>query len=406
MLNDVSNEESAFTGDIMRGAHAMRKRRDIYGSTVRFPHGDSILMNNAGGLIIKNQYGRIVKTVDRNDRETTFGWDLGGELSRVDLPDGQSFAKIENNEWIKVHPDQIIERTAKEFAIKSDGTLRTTCYTNSGVKYYRETLLDGSESVINENGRITSISTDIQVQMTRFYVVLENLHRERHINYIQRQGACDALHGLLRRVALEEITEDQGAQTLYHLCRLLESSSTSALGAQCSYMLSREILFYAASPDQASVQDGLCALIRELYRMHPEQVANLVADMAVSQSYATMNGVTVKYVDELMHPTARRLTEWTIAEEHDEAVESNRFLRVVLVNIINKSRIVRMPNQPDPRRDLSTREFGRVRTRELTELYEQVTGFKAEGLLFKSPKQTEVLECSTVFATGKNRMVV
>jgi YD repeat-containing protein len=403
IMLSVSNEESGWTGGIMRGAAGMRKRRDIYGSTVRFAHGDSIVMDNVGGLVIKNQHGRIIKTIDRHDQETRFGWDLGGELTRIDFPDGQCFAKIEFDEWIKVHPDQIIERTAKAFAVLPDGTLRTTCYTNNGVRYYRDARLDGSEAVINENGRITAVTADLKVQTARFYAVLEHLHRDRHINYVQRQGACDALYGILRRVSLEEITELQAAQTLYHLCRLLESCSTSALGAQCSYMLSREILLFAASPDLASAEDGLSTLIRELYRRHPEQVANLVADMGVEKSYATMNGVVVEYVDELMHPTARRLTEWTISETHDESVESSRFVRVVLVNILEKSRLQRITKAADAHRSLSTREFGRVKSRELADVYEQITGFAAEGISFKAPNQTDLVECSIGFSKGQNK---
>lgn len=402
MANVTNIEDSDWTGGIVRGADAMRRRRDVYGATVRFPLGDSIVQDNTGGLVVKDQFGKIIKTVDRHDKETHYDYNFGGELIRVDLPNGESFAKIENNEWIKVHSDRIIERTNKSFDILPDGTLRILCATNNGVKYLRDISLDGSESVINEHGRITSVRTDLKVQIARLYTVLDNLHRERRINFEQRQGACDALHGLLRRMALEEISEEQAAQTLFHICRLLEASTISPFGVQFCYMLCREILYFAALPDEAQAPDGLCALIRELYRRHPEQVANLVTDMGVSKSYATMSGVVVQYVDELMHPISRRMQEWTIMEDGGQTIESNRFLRVVLVNVLHRSRLDRVPNTSDPRKALSTREFGRVKSRELGELYEQVTGFKAEGITFKAPQAKEDLERSIPFIGGQN----
>jgi hypothetical protein len=161
---------------------------------------------------------------------------------------------------------------------------------------------------------------------------------------------------------------------------------------QSCYVLSREIMYFAALPDECDSSDGLSMLIRELYRKAPEQVANLVADMGVRQTYSTMTGISVEYVDELMHPIARKANEWTLAENVEEVVESNRFLRVVLVNICQKSRLERVVTSvADVRRSLSTREFGMVRERDLLDLFEQITGQRAMGVMLREQPETSAV---------------
>lgn len=406
MLSDSNHDSdySEFCSGIIRGADSLRKRRDVYGATVRFPFGDTMVQDNAGGIIVKDRTGRITKTIDHNDKETKYEHDAQGNLVRLELPTGERFSKIENQRfWFRLHPDSILERTSKRFSVLSDGTLRVTCHTTKGTVYHQDSRLDSSKLVINEFGRITQLETNLEVQILRLYNVLDNLTRERRIKSEQRQGACDALHALLRRVALDEIASQQAAQTIFHICRLLEMSTSSPLAVQSSYVLAREILHFAALPDECDSSDGLCMLIGELYRKAPEQVANLVADMGVRGSYSTMTGVAVDYVDELMHPIARRMNEWTVPENLEESVESNRFLRVVLVNIIQKSRFERVvATGADARRSLSTREFGMVRERELLDLFEQITGQRATGVMLRRrPEKSKVIDRADVFGAQK-----
>jgi hypothetical protein len=395
----------------------MRRRRDIWGSTLRFPMGDTIFQDNAGGLIVKNRLGRVVKTVDRYEREFQFDWNSAGELVRVWTPGEVKYVKLEDeNQWIKIYPDQTIERTERDFQVLPDGALRTAFSTISGARYYRDLYLDGSSAVVSEHGRIRELQADLEVQRERLYTTLDALHRERRINYEQRQGVCDAFHALLRRVALEELSESQAAQTVFHICRLLESCGTSPLGAQICYMLSHEIMFFAALPDEAPSSDGLSALIRHLYRMCPEQVALLVADMSINHSYTTISGYSIKYVDELMHPISRRMKEWTVTDTDRRFVESNRFLRVVLVNVTSRmiaeresareSNVADINSARSRQRSLSTREFGRVQTRELSQLFQEVTGVSGAHLTFETARDTEAPARSKECSKGHNSTVV
>jgi hypothetical protein len=387
----------------------MRKRHDVYGDAFRFPAGETFHQDNAGGLWIKNSSGLIVKTINRYEAETKFVWEVeSNELIGVVLPDGQPYKK-RNEVWYRVAESGTLEETDKTFRVLADGTLRV-CYESAhGMRFAQDIRLDGSVVMLDERCRQVGLRVQLEVQRERLYKTLDNLRKVRLITCDQRQGLCDAYHAVTRRVALEELTEAQAAQTVFHITRLLENGGSSAFGAQVSFMLAHELMFFSALPDEAEDSDGLSVFIGHLFRHMPEHAAMVVADMSIFKKYITSTGLTVHYVEELMHPITRREKEWQCAAaEQKRFMESNRFLRVVLVNIIDRSRMARRSYKEnltalaDSKRAMSTREFGKVFTRELSELFEHVTGASGASLDFTAKKEAEPLERAFAFAAGNN----
>ncbi len=400
--------ESEWKGGIVSGADALRRRRDVYGQALRFPAGESIQQDNSGGLSIKNRSGNIVKTVDRFDRETVFGWNPEGQMISVALATGESFKKIENGSWVRILDNGKLQVSAYEFSVLRDGTLRIGYGTANGSRFFRDSRLDGSATMLNEKGRLLALKADLASQHERLYKILDNLLRERLINNDQRQGMCDAYHALVRRVCLEEISKTQAAQTVFHINRLLEAGGNSPLGAQLCFMLAHELMFFSALPNEADTSDSLSVLIAQLYRHQPQQAAMLVAEMNIHKRYVTASGLTVKYIDELMHPVSRKRHEWSAPGQQKRFAESNRFLRVILVNIVEKSRIAKRAQKEnlalidEARRAFTTREFGRVFGRELADLFEHVTGTAANGLDFSSRKEIEKWDRANDAFNGHN----
>lgn len=392
--SQTSEGQSQWSGGIVSGADALRRRRDVYGQALRFPEGVSIQQDNSGGLSIKNRSGNIVKTVDRFDSETLFGWSPQGQMISVTLASGEHFKRADDGSWAKILDNNRLQVTALEFSVLRDGTLRVAYGGAEDSRFFRDRRLDGSESILNEKGRLVALKADLKGQFERLYRILDNLLRERLINNDQRQGLCDAYHALVRRVSLEEITETQAAQTIFHINRLLECCGNSPLGAQLCFMLAHELMFFCALPDEADKSDSLSVLIAQLYRHQPQQAAMLVAQMSMQKKYVTASGLTINYIDELMHPISRKRNEWTSAGAQKRFAESNRFLRVILVNIVEKARIAKKAQKEnlalldEARRAFSTREFGRVFARELADLFEHVTGLPAAGLDFSTPTET------------------
>lgn len=374
-----------------------RKRNDVYGKALRLPTGETIQQDNSGGLTVKNVFGQVIKTIDTKDNETLYQWSGDNQLIRAILPSG---AVLDNSR-------------EKQCAVLPDGTLRVRRLTTSGQQYEQDIRLDGSSLIYDEKGRIYLLKANLDVQYRRLYAVLNNLRATRLITNDQRQNMCDAYHALVRRVALEEITDTQAAQTVFHINRLLESCGNSPLGAQVCFMLSHELMFFSALPDETENSDGLSVLIGHLFRYRPDHAAMLVAEMSMYKRYITASGITVKYTEELMHPSVRKNKEWATATAPQKRfAESNKFLRVVLVNIVEKSRMARRASKEnlalldEVRRALSTREFGRVFARELAELFEHVTGMSAVGLEFTARKEVEKLDRAIPSRSGHNSSVV
>lgn len=359
-----------WTGELFQGVDALRKRRDITGQAMRFPAGETIFLDNTGGLTVRDRQGRIVKTISRNESEIQFEYDSDRMPVTALLPSGQRIEK-------------------GQFKILNDGTLRLPVTTASGVISYRDFRLDGTVCLVNEKGRLTHLRVDIETQKAKFYAILDNLMRERIIKGEQHQHICDTMHALMRRIALDEITETEAAQTVYHINRLMESCGHSALTAQVCFMLAHELMFFSAFPDYTDKRDGLSALIGQLFRKCPSQAAMLVADMSLYRRYVTGCGITVNYIEELMSPLSRKQQEWTCSTDRPgKFLESNKFLRVVLVNVAEKLRITKRANKEnlalldEHRRSFSTKQFGKVFDRELTDLFQAVTGRPAQGVAF------------------------
>lgn len=377
----------------------LNKRRDVYGQAMRFPTGETYFQDNCGGLAIRDAEGRVVKTIDRLDRETRYEYKPDGSLVRVRMVDGRVFEKLESGCWTLALKSGSFKEVNNEFCVLDDGTLRVAYISASGARWHRDCRLDGSATIVNERGRITMLKADLKVQAKRLYAVLDTLRRERMISAEQHQSMCDAYHALTRRVLLEELTDTQAAQVLFHICRMLENAGASQFGTQVCFALAHELMFFSALPDEADNSDGLSVLIGHLFRHRPEQAAMLVADMSVYRHYNTASGLLIKWVDELMHPVTRRCREWSTPNSGElqkpRFQESNRLLRVVLVNIVEKARIARRAAKEnlamldEARRAMSTREFGRVLKRELSELFEHVTGDSGQGLDYTSRKEME-----------------
>jgi hypothetical protein len=371
-----------WSGRIANGPDCPGKRKDLNGRCLRFPTGEVIAQDNSGGLIVRNRSGNICKTVSRQGAETHFDYDFNNRLVRVSLHSGNAYVCAEDGIWSELRAGKECVRTELEFRLLTDGTLRVSAISQTGKPHCQDYRLDGSSIKINEKGRTTAISADLDVQRQRLYTILDNMQREHLILGDQRQALCDALHSLHRRVALDEITETEAAKTLYHIAQLLESGGHSPLGAQQCFLLAHELVFFAACPDFADNSDALSCLIAELFRRHPSHAAMLVADMSVHKRYVTSGGWTIKYVEELMNPHVRRKSEWASMVESRRFIESNRFLRVVLVNIVERLRLADRASNvallDERRRMFSTREFGRVFERDLGRLWQQMTGLQCD----------------------------
>lgn len=379
---------ASWTGSIFAGADALRKRKDLSGQTLRFPTGEAMSLDNSGGLIVTNSQGQIVKTVSRTGAETSFSYtDI--QLSTVEMHNGRSYMKNEHGLWFEQVRGARIVETNLEFRVLLDGTLRVAYKAAEG--RYHDYRLDGTAILVNEKGRISALSTGLEVQHARIYATLDNMQRERLIDAEQRQAICDAMHSLSRRVALEEITSVEAGKTMYHVGRLLEASGRSPLSAQQCFMLAHEVLFFSACPEFAENTDALSCFIQKLLKYHPSHVAMLVAEMSIYKRYVTAGGWLINYVEELMNPRIRRNSEWTCSKDAGSRfMESNRFLRVVLVNVVERLRLAERSTNvallADHRRMFTTREFGRVFGKDLNRLWQEVTGFEPTGLDFSDFK--------------------
>src|SRR5438270_10499278 len=130
--NHAAGWRSRWTGQIVRGADALRRRHDLFGQTMRFPTGETFIQDNAGGLIIKDRHFRIIKVVDYLQNETSFSYDETGKLSGAITSGGS-----------------LLQAPGDEFKVLGDGTLRiaTKC---GATTVFRDFHLDGSVALIAE----------------------------------------------------------------------------------------------------------------------------------------------------------------------------------------------------------------------------------------------------------------
>ena len=380
--------ETSWSGAIAHGADAVRKRRDLHAQMLRFPTGEAIVEDNAGGIAVRDSLGNIIRTISRNQQQIEYKYE-GTRLTQVKIAGGATFRSRPDLKWEVEQKDGSFAICSESFRLLQDGTLRIGTVTAGQKYHFREIFLDGSVRMADERGRTLSLKTNFEVQRQRLFVVLDNLQRERLINSDQRQSMCDAYHALARRVLLAEVTEAQAAQTIFCLTRMLESSGRSSLGAQVCFMLAHEVMFFAALPDMVDRTDGLGSVIQQIYRHEPARAAMMVADMSVYKRYVTSSGLAVQYNETLMHPHYRKQHEWSDTFKATPSFpESNNLIRVVLVNIVKRTRLAQRTNSDNRalldkrRRAFTTKEFGQVFDREFASMYQEVTGKAADAIVF------------------------
>lgn len=296
-ITETSAPEQLLDGSLKfkrRNGDVLIKRSDGL-QEFQYRAGVQELQSTPNLSYISDADGAVLRTTDRLGNSTTFGYGEDGVLNKITFAD-QTSAELREGKWFRSGDEN--SWFEGEITVENDGSIR---YANeNSITIDR---LDGTREVTKVGGRTeySNLRFSEELPLLRQISFNTNFFKTELEQTRFRQMLADFENNLKREFTARglghEAAEQELAQSMHHLRRMLESGDQSLLPQASRVELAEQFLNQANHPSLISQGENptcnVTTVEQRIYTRNPSEAARLLSDVATTGRYVTSDGVLI-----------------------------------------------------------------------------------------------------------------